>query len=118
MLKGFRDFIARGNVLDLAVGVIIGAAFSGIVDSLVKDLITPIIGLIGGTPDFSAVKIGPVGLGNFINAVIAFLLKAVGLYFLIIVPFNRFAAKKPAAAPPPTPSETYLKEIRDSLARK
>ena len=121
MLKGFRDFIARGNVLDLAVGVIIGAAFSGIVDSLVKDLITPIIGLIGGTPDFSAVKIGPVGLGNFINAVIAFLLKAVGLYFLIIVPFNRFAAKKAAAAPPPappTPSETYLKEIRDSLAKR
>jgi large conductance mechanosensitive channel len=118
MLKGFRDFIARGNVLDLAVGVIIGAAFSGIVDSLVKDLITPIIGLIGGTPDFSAVKIGPVGLGNFINAVVAFLLKAAGLYFLIIVPFNRFAAKTAAAAPPPTPSETYLKEIRDSLAKR
>ncbi len=118
MLKGFRDFIARGNVLDLAVGVIIGAAFGGIVDSLVKDLITPIIGLIGGTPDFSAVKIGPVGVGNFINAVIAFLLKAAGLYFLIIVPFNRFAAKLAAAPAPPTPSEAYLKEIRDSLAKR
>ena len=118
MLKGFRDFIARGNVLDLAVGVIIGVAFSSIVDSLVKDLITPIIGLIGGTPDFSAVKIGPVGLGNFINAVIAFLIKAAGLYFLIIVPFSRFAAKLAAAAAPPTLSETYLKDIRDSLAKR
>ena len=118
MLKGFRDFIARGNVLDLAVGVIIGVAFSGIVDSLVKDLITPIIGLMGGTPDFSAVRIGPVGLGNFINAVIAFVIKAAGLYFLIILPFSRFAAKMAAAPPPPTPSETYLREIRDSLVRK
>jgi large conductance mechanosensitive channel len=118
MLKGFRDFIARGNVLDLAVGVIIGAAFGAIVDSLVKDLITPLIGLMGGTPDFSALKIGPVNVGNFLNAVIAFLIKAAGLYFLIIVPFNRFAAKMAAAAPPPSPSELYLKEIRDALAAK
>jgi large conductance mechanosensitive channel len=118
MLKGFRDFIARGNVLDLAVGVIIGAAFGGIVDSLVKDLITPIIGMIGGTPDFSGLKIGAVSIGNFINAVIAFLIKAAGLYFLIIVPFNRFAKKLAAAAPPPAPSEIYLKEIRDALVAK
>src|SRR5882757_9650895 len=100
MLKGFRNFITRGNVLDLAVGVIIGAAFGAIVDSLVKDLITPIIGMMGGTPDFSAVKVGSISIGNFINAVLAFLIKAAGLYFLIIVPFNRFAAKM-AAAPTP-----------------
>jgi large conductance mechanosensitive channel len=118
MLKGFRDFIARGNVLDLAVGVIIGAAFGAIVDSLVKDLITPIIGMIGGTPDFSGLKLGPVTIGNFINALIAFLIKAAGLYFLIVLPFNRFAAKLAAAPAPPSPSETYLKEIRDSLAKK
>ena len=118
MLKGFRNFIARGNVVDLAVGVIIGAAFGAIVDSLVKDLITPIIGMIGGTPDFSALKIGSVNIGNFINAVIAFLIKAAGLYFLIIVPFNRFAKKLAAAAPPPSPSEVYLKEIRDALVAK
>ncbi len=121
MLKGFRDFIARGNVLDLAVGVIIGAAFGAIVDSLVKDLITPLIGVIGGTPDFSAVKLGTIGIGNFINAVIAFLIKAAGLYFLIIVPFNRFARKlvaAPAPPPVPAPSETYLKEIRDLLAKR
>ena len=121
MLKGFREFIARGNVLDLAVGVIIGVAFGAIVDSMVKDLITPIIGLMGGTPDFSALKLGPVNIGNFINAVIAFLIKAAGLYFLIIVPFNRFAKKLAAAPPPPAPptqSEVYLKEIRDLLAKR
>ena len=118
MLKGFRDFIARGNVLDLAVGVIIGGAFGGIVDSLVKDLVTPTIGMLGGQPDFSAVKLGSIAVGNFINAVIAFLIKAAGLYFLIVLPFNRFAAKLAAAAPPPTPSETYLQEIRDLLKKK
>lgn len=118
MLKGFRDFIAKGNVLDLAVGVIIGVAFSGIVDSLVKDVITPLIGLLGGTPDFSALKLGPVNIGNFINAVIAFLIKAGGLYFLIILPFSRFAARLAAAPAPPSPSEIYLKEIRDLLAKR
>jgi large conductance mechanosensitive channel len=121
MLKGFRDFIARGNVLDLAVGVIIGAAFSGVVDSLVKDLITPIIGMIGGQPDFSAIKAGSIGVGNFLNAVLAFLIKAAGLYFLIVLPFNRFAAKLAAAPPPPAkPSaqETLLKEIRDLLQQQ
>lgn len=118
MLKGFRDFIARGNVLDLAVGVIIGAAFGGIVDSLVKDIVTPIIGMLGGQPDFSAIKLGPIAIGSFLNAVIAFLIKAAGLYFLIVLPFNRFAAQMAAAAPPPSPSEVYLKEIRDLLAKR
>ena len=117
MLKGFRDFIARGNVLDLAVGVIVGAAFGGIVDSLTKDVITPLIGLLGGQPDFSAMKAGPIAIGNFINTIVNFLIKAAGLYFLIVLPFNRYAAKM-AAAPPPTPAETYLKEIRDLLAAR
>jgi len=117
MLKGFRDFIARGNVVDLAVGVVIGVAFSGIVDSLVKDIITPIIGMVGGQPDFSAIKVGSVGVGNFINAVVAFLIKAAGIYFLIVLPFGRFAAKL-AAAPPPTPQELLLKEIRDLLQQQ
>jgi large conductance mechanosensitive channel len=117
MLKGFRDFIARGNVVDLAVGVVIGVAFSGIVDSLVKDIITPIIGMVGGQPDFSAIKIGSIGIGNFINAVVAFLIKAAGIYFLIVLPFGRFAARL-AAAPPPSPQEQLLKEIRDLLQQQ
>jgi large conductance mechanosensitive channel len=120
MLKGFRDFIARGNVIDLAVGVIIGAAFGAIVDSLVKDLITPLFGLLGGQPDFSAVKLGPLGLGSFVNALIAFLLKAAGLYFLIVLPVNRLASRMakeapPPAPPPPHPQEVLLTEIRDLL---
>ncbi len=117
MLKGFRDFIARGNIVDLASAVIIGVAFSAIVDSLVKDIITPAIGMLGGQPDFSAIKIGSIAIGNFINAVIAFLIKAAAVYFLIVVPFNRFAAKL-VAAPPPAPSEIYLREIRDLLAKR
>ncbi len=118
MFKGFRDFIARGNVLDLAVGIIIGGAFGGIVDSLTKDVITPIIGLLGGQPDFSAVKAGPIAVGNFVNAIVSFLIKAAGLYFLIVLPFSRYAAKLVAAAAPPSPSETYLKEIRDLMAAR
>lgn len=117
MLKGFRDFVARGNVMDLAVAVIIGVAFGAVVDSMVKDLITPIIGMLGGQPDFSALKLGPVAIGSFINAVIAFLMKAAGLYFLIVLPVNRFAAK-PAATVPPNPQEILLREIRDALVRR
>ncbi len=117
MLEGFKKFIARGNVMDLAVGVIIGAAFGAIVDSLVKDIITPIIGLIGGQPDFSAIKVAGIGIGSFVNSVISFLLKAAALYFFIVVPFNRFAAKFMAPPPPPPPgpppTERLLAEIRD-----
>jgi large conductance mechanosensitive channel len=116
MLKGFRNFIARGNVIDLAVGVIIGAAFGSVVDSMVKDFITPIIGLLGGQPDFSAIKLGPIAIGSFMNAVLAFLIKAAGLYFLIVLPFNKYAAKLTVAAPP-NPQEALLREIRDLLAK-
>jgi large conductance mechanosensitive channel len=118
MLKGFRNFITRGNVVDLAVGVVIGVAFSGIIDSLVKDIITPVIGMMGGQPDFSSIKVGPVAIGNFLNAVLALLLKAAGLYFLVVLPFNRFAAKMAPPAPPPSAQETLLREIRDLLAQR
>jgi len=117
MLKGFKEFIAKGNVIDLAVGVIIGAAFGAVVDSLVKDVITPVLGMLGGVPDFSTLKAGSVSVGNFINAIIAFLLKAAGLYVFIVLPYNRFA-RKPAAAAPAAASELYLKEIRDLLAKR
>jgi large conductance mechanosensitive channel len=79
-------------------------------------VITPILGLVGGEPDFSAYKLGPVNIGNFANAIISFLIKAAGLYFLIALPFTRFAARMAAAPGPPPPSEVYLKEIRDLLA--
>jgi large conductance mechanosensitive channel len=119
MLEGFKKFIARGNVMDLAVGVIIGVAFGAVVDSLVKDIITPIIGLIGGQPDFSAIKPAGIGIGSFVNNVISFLIKAAALYFFIVVPFNRFTARfmaLPAPPPPgPTLTEKLLGEIRDLL---
>ncbi len=120
MLEGFKKFIARGSVIDLAVGVIIGAAFGQIVDSLVKDVLTPALGLLGGQPDFSAIRPAGIGVGSFLNAVVSFLLKAAGLYFLIVVPFNRFSARLAAAPPPPappapSPTETLLVEIRDLL---
>jgi len=120
MIEGFKKFIMRGNVMDLAVGIIIGAAFTAIVNSLVKDIITPILGLVGGQPDFSAIKPAGIGVGNFLNSIISFLLVAAALYFFIIVPFNTFMArlaKEPPAPPPapPTPTESLLTEIRDLL---
>jgi large conductance mechanosensitive channel len=85
------------------------------VDSLVKDILTPLMGLLGGQPDFSAIRPAGIGVGSFLNAVVAFLIKAAGVYFLIVVPFNRFAARLAAPAPAPTPSEALLGEIRDLL---
>jgi large conductance mechanosensitive channel len=117
MLKGFGSFIARGNVIDLAVAVIVGAAFGAVVDSLVKDILTPGIGMLGGQPDFSALKLGSVAIGSFLNALVAFLVKAAGLYFLIVVPVNRMAARQAVAAPP-NPQEALLREIRDLLRQQ
>ena len=97
MLKGFRDFLLRGNVVDLAVAVVIGSAFGAIVNSLVKDIITPLIILIGGKRDFSGFSftIGPSKfmLGDFINAVISFLIIAAVIYFLIVIPMNKVMAR-------------------------
>jgi len=126
MLKEFRDFIARGNVLDLAVGIIIGAAFTAIVSSLVDDLVNPLIGLVVGGVDFSAVSFGlgeaQFMIGNFINAVIKFLIIA-WVVFLIVKGVNKLkdaatrkeaVAEAPAAPPGPT-QEELLTEIRDLL---
>lgn len=118
MFAGFKQFVSRGNAIDLAVGVMIGGAFGTIVNSLVKDVITPILGMFGGQPDFSAIHIGPIQLGSFLNAVIAFLIMAAVLYYFIVVPFNRFSAKAPAPPPGPTAEQKLLTEIRDLLAKK
>lgn len=122
-MAGFKDFILRGNVVDLAVGVIIGAAFGGIVDSMTTDIVTPIIGAVGGQPDFSAIKAGPIGLGKFINAVISFLIKAAVVYFVIVKPFqavmNRLHPPPPPGVPEPPPADVkLLTEIRDLLANR
>jgi large conductance mechanosensitive channel len=97
MLKGFRDFILRGNVLDLAVAVIIGAAFTAIVNSVVKDIITPLIAAVAGKPDYSALVLhvngGVITYGNFLNALISFLLMAAVVYFFIVLPANTLMAR-------------------------
>jgi large conductance mechanosensitive channel len=104
MLKGFRDFILRGNVIDLAVAVIIGAAFSAITKSLVDDIVTPLIAAVVGKPDFSKIvfTIGttPIKIGNFINAVIYFLIIACVIYFFLVLPVQKLLAriKGPEAA--------------------
>lgn len=132
----FREFIARGNVLDLAVGVIIGGAFSTITSSLTSDVIMPVVSIFLGGVDFSAMQItlpnlfgvvsetpNTLNYGNFINAVINFLIMAF-VVFCIVKTFNRLHRKKaetPAAPPaPPEPSneEKLLAEIRDLLAQK
>ncbi len=120
MLSGFRSFLSRGNVVDLAVAVVMGAAFSAIVGSLVADVVTPIVGALFGQPDFSSLTVGPVLLGKFLNAVVNFLLVAIGVYFFVVVPMNRLLRKKEAEPPPPpvTGEEKLLAEIRDLLARR
>jgi large conductance mechanosensitive channel len=106
MLKGFRDFILRGNVVDLAVAVVIGAAFGAIVNSLVSDLINPAIAAIVHKPDFSYLVLdihgGKIKYGNFLNAAIQFLLVASAVYFFVVLPLNALLKKfNPAKAEPP-----------------
>ncbi|HEY1805093.1 MAG TPA: large conductance mechanosensitive channel protein MscL [Terracidiphilus sp.] len=97
MFKGFRDFIFRGNVVDLAVAVILGAAFNAIVSSLVADVLNPLIASTLGKPDFSAVILhvggGEIKVGNFFNATISFLIVATVVYIAIVVPMNAFQAR-------------------------
>ena len=97
MLKGFQQFVLRGNVLDLAVAVVIGGAFGTVVTALVKDLITPLLAAIIGKPDFSALGFTVQGsrfpVGDFINAVVAFVLMAAAIYFLVVVPVNALTAR-------------------------
>ncbi|MHB2165555.1 large conductance mechanosensitive channel protein MscL [Alsobacter sp. R-9] len=140
MIQEFKDFAMKGNVVDLAVGVVIGAAFTKIVDSIVGDLIMPVIGAITGGLDFSnyylplssavkggmayeeAKKAGAVfGYGSFLTNVVTFVIVAWAL-FIVVKGINQLrrnqAAAAPAAPPPPTKEEVLLTEIRDLLARK
>lgn len=97
MLKGFKEFIFRGNIVDLAVAVVIGGAFGTIVNALVKDLITPLIAAIGGKPDFSGfyftINNSKFMIGDFLNAVVSFVIIAAVIYFFVIVPMNKLMAK-------------------------
>jgi large conductance mechanosensitive channel len=97
MLKGFKQFLLRGNVLDLAVAVVIGGAFGAVITALVKDLVTPLIAALVGAPDFSALVFTVNGskflIGAFINEVLSFILIAAAIYFFVVVPVNALVAR-------------------------
>ncbi|MES3005906.1 MAG: large conductance mechanosensitive channel protein MscL [Patescibacteria group bacterium] len=97
MLKGFKQFILRGNVVDLAVGVVIGASFNGVVNALVKDILTPFIGAIAKVPDFSEAKFvlndSIFMYGDFLNNVVSFLLVSVAIYFFVVTPINKLISR-------------------------
>jgi large conductance mechanosensitive channel len=126
MLKGFKEFILRGNVVDLAVAVVIGAAFGAVVTALVADIITPLIAAIGGKPDFSSLAFHINGstflYGAFINALISFVIIAAAIYFIVVLPLNKIAERRAArlatGVPDPEPKSEdvlLLTEIRDLL---
>jgi large conductance mechanosensitive channel len=106
MLKGFKEFILRGNVVDLAVAVVIGAAFGAVVTAFVKDLITPLIAAVFGKPDFSTLSFtinsSTFLYGQFINAVVAFVLIAAAVYFVVVAPMNAIAARRARGQDPTT----------------
>lgn len=127
VLNEFKDFAMRGNVIDLAVGVIIGAAFAPIVGTMVDNIIMPPIGYLLAGIDFSSLAITlptptgdgvPIKYGLFLNALIKFLITAFAI-FLVVKAINTMKKPAPGAPPPaPTPTEEYLKEIRDLLAKR
>ena len=125
MLKEFKAFILRGNVVDLAVGIIIGAAFKDVVDSLVKNVFTPLIGAVG-SQDFSTLTIrmgdrGEIAYGAFITAVISFLMIAAAVFFFVVKPLNMLAERRKRGdaaeedTPAPSDEALILAEIRDLL---
>ena len=119
-MKGFKQFILRGNVLDLAVAVVMGAAFGAVVTALVKDLVTPLIAAIVGAPDFSAIVVTVNGskllVGDFLNAVIAFLLMAIAVYFFIVLPVNSLTARMNRGEAPPDPTTKKCPECLSEVA--
>ena len=128
LIADFKQFIARGNVMDMAVGVIVGGAFKAIADSLVNDIINPILGIFaGGNESLSALAIhlpggGDLLIGSFLNAVLNFLIMAF-VVFCLVKSINKFHRKKEKAAPPPAPpepsaEERLLTEIRDLLKER
>ena len=104
MLKGFRDFLLRGNVLDLAVAVIIGGAFGAIVNSFAEDVITPIITSVGGERDFSKITLGPILIGNLLNAIISCFITALVVYFVFVLPMTSVMARFKPKEPEPQPT--------------
>jgi large conductance mechanosensitive channel len=119
MFDGFKKFILRGNVVDMAVGVVIGAAFGGVVTALTKDLLTPLIAAIVGKPDFSAIHFTirgtPFPVGDFINAIVSFLLIASAIYFFVVLPVNTLVARMNRGEKPPDPTTKKCPECLSEI---
>jgi large conductance mechanosensitive channel len=119
MLSGFKQFILRGNVVDLAVGVVIGAAFGAVVTSLVKSMINPLIALIVGKPDFNGIVFNvrgtPFPIGEFITALVSFLLIAAAVYFFVVTPINALIARTRKAAAPADPTTKKCPECLSEI---
>jgi len=126
MIKGFKDFLLRGNVVDLAVAVVIGTAFGTVVAVFARDFIGGIIGAVGGTPDFGGagftVNDSPIILGSTINALIYFLIVALAVYFFVVLPVNKLMERRKSGEEPevaaPTEEVLLLQEIRDLLRQR
>ena len=119
MLSGFKQFILRGNVVDMAVGVVIGAAFATVVGAFTKDLLTPLIAAIIGKPDFSAIQFTVNGsvfpLGDFLNAAISFVLVAAAVYFFVVTPVNLLVTRMRKAAAPADPTTKKCSECLSEI---
>jgi len=119
-MNGFKQFMLRGNVLDLAVAVVMGAAFTAVVTALVKDLLTPLVAAIAGSPDFSAIAITVNGskllLGDFLNAVLAFVMIGTAVYFFVVLPVNTLTARLRRGEAPPDPTTKKCPECLSEVA--
>ena len=108
MLKGFRQFVLRGNVLDLAVAVVMGAAFGAVVTAMVKDVLTPLIAAVAGRPNFSAISLqinnSQILIGDFLNELVSFILIAAALYFFVVAPVNAIVARRRRGEAPADPT--------------
>jgi large conductance mechanosensitive channel len=118
-MKGFKQFLMRGNVIDLAVAVVMGAAFGAVVTALVKDLITPLIAAIVGKPDFSGIKFtvnsSQFAIGEFINALVSFILIGAAVYFFVVLPMNTLMARLKRGEVPPDPTTKQCPECLSEI---
>jgi large conductance mechanosensitive channel len=118
-MKGFKQFLFRGNVIDLAVAVVIGAAFGVVVTALVKDLLTPLIAAIVGKPDFSNIQFtvhnSKFMIGDFINAIVSFVLIAAAIYYVVVLPMNTIVARMKRGQAPPDPTTKQCPECLSTI---
>lgn len=115
MLSGFKEFIVRGNLIELAVAFVIGTAFAAVVTSLVDNIIMPLVGKIGGKPDFSSIEVAEIPVGAFINDLVAFLIIAAAVYFLVVLPYNKYNERYGKEIDATPEDIALLTEIRDLL---